>query len=186
VAPSSAERERLLRIYAQRVDAYVDVDPGFARRWRSWCRTLLSHGGSIVVPPGVPEPDLEDLVAGASTFGPESRVVEGDGNACHRNVAVLWIDGEVPSVGTGYALSEDGLWRQHSWGIEADGAVVETTSERHAYVGIALPPRAPTMQFAGSNAGDHLREVLVQRGPRAQELVGMIRELAGMTRTRAV
>lgn len=95
---------------------------------------------------------------------------------------MLWIDGEIASIGTGYALSDDGLWRQHSWGLEADGVVVETTFERRSYVGIVLPARAPSMQFAGSNASDHLRAVLKQRGPRAKELVGMIRELAAVAK----
>src|SRR5579884_2242193 len=30
---------------------------------------------------------------------------------------------------TGYALSEDGVWRPHSWVMDATGAVVETRSE---------------------------------------------------------
>ncbi|MDH6466437.1 hypothetical protein M2302_006645 [Micromonospora sp. A200] len=182
MAPTSDERERLLQLYLERIDAYVGVDAEYGPRWRSWCRTLLSHGGSVVVPPGIPEPDLEVLLARASAFGPARRLVQGDDNDCHRNVAVLWIDGEIASIGTGYALSDDGLWRQHSWGLEADGVVVETTFERRSYVGIVLPARASSMQFAGSNASDYLREVLKQRGPRAKELVDMIRELAAVAK----
>jgi len=172
------ERERLLAFYRNRVDGYVGVDVGYGQRWRSWCRNLLSYGGSLVVPPGVPESDLGALLAGASMFGPATRFVGRDPNACHHNVAVLWIDGEITSIGTGYALSDDGLWRQHSWGVDADGAVVETTARRRAYVGIVLPARAPSMKFAGSNAQEHLKTVLQQRGTRAAELIDMIRELA--------
>jgi hypothetical protein len=39
---------------------------------------------------------------------------------------------------TGYALSSDGLWRQHSWAMAGDGGVVETTEERLLYFGYEL------------------------------------------------
>jgi hypothetical protein len=174
------ERERLLSIYRGRVDAYVGVGAEYAQRWRSWCQTLLSFGGSLVVPPGAPEPDLEALLADGRAFDPAVRFVYGQAGECHHNVAVLWIDGVVDTIATGYALSHDDLWRQHSWGVDPDGVLVETTDERRAYVGIVLPAGAPSMQFAGSNAQEHLKTVLRQRGPSAAELIRMIRELAGV------
>jgi len=57
-------------------------------------------------------PDLEALLADATAFEPEVRLVPGDVGECHRDVAVLWIDGATTSIGTGYALSDDGLWPQ--------------------------------------------------------------------------
>ena len=39
---------------------------------------------------------------------------------------------------TGYALSDDGLWRQHSWGLLTDDRVVETTVARLRYFGAIL------------------------------------------------
>ncbi|MBQ0904544.1 hypothetical protein [Micromonospora sp. U21] len=185
MALPSNERERRLSLYRDRVDAYVGVDAEFGQRWRSWCQKLLSFGGSLVVPPGKPESDLEELRAGGSAFGSAVRYVQGDAGECHRNVAALWIDGVIESIGTGYALSADELWRQHSWGVERDGALVETTDERRAYVGIVLPARAPSMQFAGSNAQEHLKTVLRQRGPRTAGLISMIRELASAGRSRS-
>ncbi|MCW3819808.1 hypothetical protein ONA91_35770 [Micromonospora sp. DR5-3] len=185
VALPCDERERLLSLYRDRVDTYVGVDAGYGQRWRSWCATLLSFGGSLVVPPVRPEFDLEELLASGSAFGSAVRCVQGDVGECHRNVAARWIDGAIESIGTGYALSADDLWRQHSWGVDPDGALVETTDERRAYVGIVLPARAPSMQFAGSNAQEHLKTVLRQRGPRAAELISMIRELASSGRSRS-
>jgi len=179
---SPGERERLLTLYRQRVDGYVGVDAGYGQRWRSWCRSLLSHGGSAVVPPGIPEPDLEGLLVNSSVFEPAARLLPGDDNACHGNVAVLWIDGQIASIGTGYALSDDDLWRQHSWGVDADGVVVETTFPRSGYVGIVLPARVPSIRFAGSNAQEHLKAAVRSPGPRATELISMIRELAGAAR----
>jgi hypothetical protein len=176
VTLSDQEHERLLSLYRDRVSSYTVVDGSYGDRWRDWCRTLLSHGGSLVVPPGIPEPDLDALRASGSVFGPACRVLGGDDGECHRNVAILWID----AIGTGYALSDDGLWRQHSWGVDRAGTVVETTTIRRlAYVGVVLPQRAASMQFAGSNASEHLKSVLRGSGPRANELASMIRELAG-------
>lgn len=176
------EHERLLALYRQRIEAVAGVDASYGLRWRTWCRSLLVHGGSLVVPPAVPEHDLEALLADASRFGPVVRLIPRGDGACHENVASMWIDGEFPSIGTGYALTNE-LWRQHSWGVDADGMVVETTSaEREIYVGIVLPPRAASMQFAGSNAQTHLKAVLQAKGPRAPELIAMIRELAGLAK----
>lgn len=174
------EYERLLALYRARVDAYNDVDPSYRERWRTWCRTLLSFGGSLVVPARDPEPDLDALLAGGSAMTSHVQLSPGEPGECHGNVAACWIDGTIASIGTGYALSGDELWRQHSWGLTSDGELVETTDQRRAYVGIALAAGPASMRFAGSNAQEHLKTVLQQRGPRAAELVLMIRELAGV------
>ncbi|GAA4476442.1 hypothetical protein GCM10023170_099220 [Phytohabitans houttuyneae] len=144
----------------------------------------MSYGGLLVVAPAAPESDLERLLSSAVAFGPEARSIQADVGECHRNVAELWIDGAIEAIGTGYALSADELWRQHSWGVDVGGVLVETTDERCAYMGIVLPARAPSMQFAGSNAQEHLKTVLRQRGPRAAELIGMIRELTSLGQAR--
>lgn len=59
---------------------------------------------------------------------------------CHRNVAKLWVKKPraLSAIGTGYAPSDDGLWRQHSWGSRADGKVVEPTVVRVKYFGLML------------------------------------------------
>jgi hypothetical protein len=169
-----------LALCRARVDGYGDVDAQYGERWRSWCRTLLSIGGSLVVPPRGPETDLEALLAGGSAVNLPVRQVPGEPGDCHRNVAARWIDGSFESIGTGYALSDDQLWRQHSWGLTSGGDLVETTDRRLAYVGFTLPAGPATMRFAGSNAQDHLKAVVLQRGPRAAELVTLIREPAGL------
>ena len=55
---------------------------------------------------------------------------------CHLNVARLWEERKKGSrligVGTGYALSDDGLWRGHSWGLNKRG-IIETTVSRVKY-----------------------------------------------------
>jgi hypothetical protein len=75
-----------------------------------------------------------------------SAVRTGWAGDCYRNVVTLRIDGAIESIGTRYALSDDELWRQHSWGVDRDGTLVETTDERRAYVGMCcLTPATRTL-----------------------------------------
>jgi hypothetical protein len=59
--------------------------------------------------------------------------------ACHANISYLWMRRRryMVGIGTGYALSADGLWRQHSWGVRRQG-ILETTAPREKYFGILL------------------------------------------------
>ena len=53
---------------------------------------------------------------------------------CHSNAAQLLRSGQVKHMVKGFALSADNLWRHHSWGVRADGTIVETTEPRLIYV----------------------------------------------------
>src|SRR5262245_16943905 len=57
---------------------------------------------------------------------------------CHSNAAHLWCRsrGKIAIV-SGYALSDDGLWCQRSWGLDGE-SIIETTCERTAYFGYRL------------------------------------------------
>ena len=123
-------------------------------------------------PPIQPEFDLEKLLHRAGEVTTGSRLAEGDINACHANAARLWIDGAVAAIGTGYALTDD-LWRQHSWGIDADGTVVETTMPRERYVGLTLH-ETESVVFAMNNNADHLGATLAAKGSRAAVLSKLI------------
>jgi hypothetical protein len=50
----------------------------------------------------------------------------------------LWREGKLDAIGVGYGLSEDGLWREHYWGMK-DDHIVETTASRVAYFGATFP-----------------------------------------------
>ncbi|WP_228031729.1 hypothetical protein, partial [Streptomyces phyllanthi] len=84
--------------------------------------------------------------------GEAAALMEGKDNSCHLNSAALWASERVAGLATGYALSDDDLWRQHSWGLAADGTVVETTEPRRLYAGLELDPRA-AWRFVMANAG---------------------------------
>lgn len=105
-------------------------------------KVLLSLGGDeMVAPPGDFERDLEALLKlGHVTAGPVRLKVMKTSN-CHGNIQELWnreAKGLV-ALCTGYALSDDGLWRQHSWGILREG-VLETTEPRAKYFGVVYAP----------------------------------------------
>jgi hypothetical protein len=56
-------------------------------------------------------------------------------------------------IASGYALTGDGLWRQHSWGVDAaDGRVIETTVRRVRYYGVILGDDDESLEFFFSNA----------------------------------
>jgi len=113
---------------------------------------LLRLGGEFLVAPPKPDQDVPLLLEqGFLTSGPTTiRVMKS--SSCHQNVASVWTKRRFGIVGiaTGYALSGDGLWRQHSWGILRDG-VLETTEARLKYFGLVLQGRRADF-FAASNS----------------------------------
>jgi hypothetical protein len=95
--------------------------------WRDLKRTLLGVGGeALVVPPS--GTDLQALLVreGREFAAGGARLVPGEPSQCHVNAAKLCDQGLADDLVTGYALSDDGLWRQHSWALK-DGTVLETT-----------------------------------------------------------
>lgn len=167
------ERDRLLVLYRERVDGYGTDGDEFGDRWRSWCRLVLAHGGALVVPPVTPEPDLDVLLAAAELQGPmvEAPQLGGD---CHANVAKLWMDGGIAAIGTGYALVRD-LWRQHSWGVDADGTVVETKFPAENYLGVTLPAGEATVGFALNCYDGDVRTRLQTGGGRTDDIIAVLR-----------
>jgi hypothetical protein len=168
-----SERDRLLAQYRERVDGYAGVADDYREDWRRWCRAVLAHGGDLVVPPLGPEPDLDRLLEDGALQGNPARCLEWGGD-CHANVAKLWLDGDIDTIGTGYALHE-GLWRQHSWGVGEGGATVETKPAYEKYVGVALPHGEPTVRFVLNSYDGDIKEVLKARTGRANEIIQVLR-----------
>jgi hypothetical protein len=116
---------------------------------------LLKFGGWDVCQPAYIE-DFDRIISrGVLLPGQRGRVIPGEPCACHRNVAQLW-DTLRPLSGimTGYALSPDGLWRQHSWLVVLGSrgpVVVETTTTRFVYFGFLLH-EDEAYQFYNDNA----------------------------------
>jgi hypothetical protein len=115
---------------------------------------LLRLGGVDFVPPIKPDIDLPVLLSQGRLAEGEVSAEEMDAGYCHENVAELWTDKSrgITGMGVGYALSEDGLWRQHSWAMRNED-IVETTAMRVKYFGVVLTGNQAD-QFAEANQGN--------------------------------
>ncbi len=107
--------------------------------WREMEARLLSVGGDRLA--YLPDHHAAELVKRGEVYAPKRRqLVRGQPNGCHGNAAALWL-GRRPKVSlvTGWALSEDGCWRQHTWCWKKQGQVwIESTIHREIGFGIEL------------------------------------------------
>jgi len=114
-----------------------------SRDWWSSIHTKFQKYLTNLVPAthlvSLPEGDTKDIKSILSGKG-NLRVSKDDiilnkmnTNQCHENTATLFQQGKIKELHTGYALSDDGLWRQHSWGVDVNGKIIETT-ERLIYL----------------------------------------------------
>lgn len=101
---------------------------------------ILRFGGREVCMSGW-EPDLDVLLSdGEFMYGAGANFQPMKNGECHANSAALWQRSpEQLQIMTGYALTVDGFWRQHTWCLEcATGRPLETTTTRLAYYGVVL------------------------------------------------
>jgi hypothetical protein len=125
-------------MFAERVRQLDDTYPGYAAAWGRLATVVLGHGGIHVVPPLVPDILVDVLSEQGKPWAADVRHLPGQASSCHDNSIELWRSGEAASIGTGYALSDDGLWREHSWAATAEGVIIETTEPRARYFGLDL------------------------------------------------
>jgi len=117
---------------------------------------LLDIGGAELVAPPWPDCNVPELIRAGFVMEGRVKLRIMERSACHRNLSRLWggkRNGLV-GIGTGYALSGDGLWRQHSWGVGRRG-IVETTQARVKYFGRLLQGLDADL-FAASNGRSEL------------------------------
>ena len=119
-----------------------EIPPFFREEMYDLRKHLLSFGGFEVCMPTF-EPDLDAILArGELWHKMPCKQAAGIPNNCHRNAATLWFnDPEKYTLCTGYALSNDGIWRCHSWLIDKASRrphIIETTEKRVAYYGFQM------------------------------------------------
>lgn len=101
---------------------------------------LLQLGGKEAHVPD-DEPDADKMLSRGRVWGGEAATARpGLPNRCHQNAIWLWEENrDRMRIATGYALTADGQWRQHSWCVSADGQrVFETTGPRLTYFGFVM------------------------------------------------
>ena len=125
---------------------------------------LLDLGGFMALL-FLPDHQIGDLLDRGRFFpGSGARSRRGEDSACHANASMQFVltEGAV-HIASGYALSPDGLWRQHSWGVDAeDGRVVETTERRVRYFGFVLNPGESLLFLLGNIRSGCLRSEEVE------------------------
>ena len=119
-------------------------------RLRLLRRRLLGLGGEEICLV-IREEDLELILKrGFVQDGKKAKLRLGVPCRCHTNSARLWEANTAKrQIVTGWALSVDGIWRQHTWVLEGK-TILETTSWRTKYFGYALTP-VEAKQFAYDN-----------------------------------
>ena len=102
-------------------------------------KKLLLFGGWAVVL-FYDEPHLDEILDRGLLISGKSALKVMDTNNCHGNAARLFLTKDVAlTLMTGYALTNDGLWRQHSWIYDdINKKVIETTVKRAGYFGFSL------------------------------------------------
>lgn len=145
------------------------------RYWGPLESKLLQLDGDSVLQPEC-DPHIGAICERGRLLTGRSVQSNGLPNQCHANACVLWVQSErKKSLCTGYALSGNGVWMQHSWCMSLPHAkepqIFETTCEWLKYFGIALEENeAFQFAFATIRCTEQLR-VLCQEYPRMQELL---------------
>jgi hypothetical protein len=102
---------------------------------------LLTHAGEEVLLRVTPE-EIDRLLAhGEFHPGKGAGLRRMQANGCHFNAAKLFLTGRAAKVVSGFALSDDGLWRSHTWVLNSHGRIIETTEPREVYFGTVLGSR---------------------------------------------
>jgi len=108
--------------------------------WKILGQRLKAIGGTVVC--ATFEEDIQLILHHGKTWVPlqkEIVLVRGEAIRCHDNSILLQETNSHLHLCTGYALSNDGIWRSHSWCFEEQSyRIVETTSQRVAYHGGVL------------------------------------------------
>jgi hypothetical protein len=107
-------------------------------------KKLLSFGGYEACV-DYQEPDAKAILErGQLWYGDRVDMMPGQPSQCHLNSSYLWQankDQFEVAIATGYALTSDGMWRQHSWVMlrrYRSVRVIETTTQRIAYFGFVM------------------------------------------------
>lgn len=103
---------------------------------------LLSFGGEIVYLP-LFDPAFEKIMEkGQYWYGDHIQFTNRYYDRFHGNIALIWEQNKQKyKIATGYALSKNGYWKQHSWIVEPlkrKCRIVETSETYIAYFGFIL------------------------------------------------
>lgn len=101
---------------------------------------LLSYGGKSVKLGLDSDDEINRMINDGILFDVDIVLLHGQKSQCHRNVADKYkkLSSSGFKIVSGYALYDD-EWVQHSWGLNKNGDILETTgNEYQLYYGYIL------------------------------------------------
>jgi hypothetical protein len=116
---------------------------------------LLSEGGWAVILPE-DEFDIDQIVERGFFSDGKSKLIKGEPCRCHSNSALLWHKDKKRKICTGYALSDDGVWRSHTWCVVDKTKIIETTIKRIKYYGYILSRVESAFFLMQNNNGEEI------------------------------
>ena len=143
-----AENIKTIQAFTEQRKNLKESNEGILKLHLQFCdlhNILLTIGGSETCFP-IYQEDIDAILDRGKYYSGRSRMMKGQPSQCHRNSCELWEnnykDHDV-AICTGYALSADGMWRQHSWLVwrkesEDKEVIIETTKKRVAYYGFEM------------------------------------------------
>lgn len=151
--PLEAERLAWLREHWRSAHEPLQLTPAEQGRQRL-IQGLESMGGQFAIVASLEE-DLAKLLERGQLWGATWKMKRGATSRCHSNSCLLFEANQHLdlTIATGYALSDDGLWRQHSWCVyrtPKSVRVIETTERRLMYFGFAMN-LAECLEFGDNN-----------------------------------
>ena len=107
---------------------------------RQLAKTLIGISGTHVSLPVIEEDINAILTRSRAWDHPDITMRRGRACHCHGNSCDLWdANRDRLVLCTGYALSKDGIWRQHSWcWWPGQDRIAETTTKREVYYGFEM------------------------------------------------
>lgn len=147
-------------------------------------------GGEVLFCPGghapPPSEEISRLLTRGEVLPGKAKFVRMQPCRCHDNCVELWRQG-AGDLMNGYALTKDGLWREHSW-IKSPDGLVETTVPRLAYYGAVLTPEEIKREFQAAaklaaaiyaHQTEEAKQSLRQMLGRCPEFPAWLQELLG-------
>jgi hypothetical protein len=121
-------------------ESHLRHHSGKTPEWGILGERLKAIGGTVVC--ATLEEDIRLILRHGKTWAPLQKDIvlrRGEAIRCHDNSILLQAANPHLHVCTGYALSNDGIWRSHSWCFEPHTyRIVETTMKRVAYHGAVI------------------------------------------------
>lgn len=124
------------------LDSLAPENKKLALRNRDLITKILAFGGEEVCMPYIEEDYTSIMKRSVFLYGDNAELKKGLPSQCHYNSSCLWdSDRDNLVLMTGYALTDDGMWRQHSWCVyKESGKIIETTEPRIGYFGFVMTP----------------------------------------------